>query len=43
MVISYLDLAETKAENGVIMNMKDWEVYLIQFLELTDKPILKNT
>ncbi len=24
------------------MNMKDWDAFLIQFLELTDYPILKN-
>ncbi len=24
------------------MNMKDWEHFLVQFLELTDYPILKD-
>ena len=39
-VTSYLDLAENRARNRKVMNMKDWEVFLIQFLELTDYPIL---
>jgi hypothetical protein len=42
-VNSYLDIAESKAESGVIMNMKDWDKYLIQFLELTNKPLLKDS
>ena len=25
------------------MNMKDWDAYLQQFLEISDYPILKNT
>ncbi len=41
-VISYLDLAESKAQNRQVMNMKDWDQYLQQFLELTDYPILKD-
>jgi len=41
-VTSYLDMAELKAENMQVMNMKDWDTYLQQFLELTDKPILKD-
>ena len=39
---SYLDIAESKAENRQVMNMKNWDKYLQQFLELTDKPILKD-
>ncbi len=42
-VSSYLDLAEIKAKNNQVMNMKDWEKYLNQFLELSDYPILKDT
>jgi hypothetical protein len=42
-VSSYLDIAENKAQNRQIMNMKDWEEYLQQFLELTNYPILKDT
>lgn len=41
-VTSYLDLAETRATNRQVMNMKDWEVFLVQFLELTDSPILAD-
>ena len=41
-VNSYLDIAENKAKNNKIMNMKDWELYLQQFLELTNYPILKD-
>lgn len=41
-VTSYLDLAENRAINRRVMNMKDWEHFLIQFLELTDYPILKD-
>ena len=38
----YLDLAESRAENRRVMNMKDWELFLKQFLELADYPILKD-
>ncbi len=41
-VTSYLDLAESRAVNRKVMNMKDWEEFLVQFLELTDFPILLN-
>ncbi len=41
-VTAYLDLAESRAMNRRIMNMKDWEFFLVQFLELTDFPILTN-
>jgi len=37
---SYLDLAENRAMNRQVMNMKDWEAFLVQFLELVDYPIL---
>ncbi len=39
-VASYLDLAETRARNRKVMNMKDWEEFLVKFLELSDAPIL---
>ncbi len=39
-VTSYLDLAETRARNRKVMNMKDWEEFLVKFLELSDAPIL---
>ncbi len=41
-VASYLDLAESRAKNRTIMNMKDWDRFLVQFLELADYPILKD-
>lgn len=42
-VTSYLDIAENKAQNRQVMNMKDRDKYLQQFLELSDYPILKDT
>lgn len=41
-VASYLDLAENRARNRQVMNMKDWDKFLVQFLELTEYPILKD-
>jgi hypothetical protein len=41
-VTAYLDLAETRAMNRKVMNMKDWEAFLVQFLDLADFPILVN-
>ncbi len=41
-VIAYLDLAETRAKNRIVMNMKDWDKFLAQFLELADYPILTH-
>ena len=41
-VTSYLDLAETRATNRQVMNMKDWESFLVQFLELTNYPLLTD-
>ncbi len=41
-VFAYLDLAETRARNQIVMNMKDWDKFLIQFLELADYPILTH-
>ena len=42
-VTSYLDIAESKAENRQVMNMKDWDAYLQQFLEISDYPILTDS
>ncbi len=42
-VTAYLDLAESRARNRTVMNMKDWDKFLVQFLELADYPILKDT
>ena len=39
-VSAYLDLAEDRAIRGLVMNMKDWVVYLDKFLALSDYPIL---
>lgn len=39
-VSAYLDLAEDRAQRGIVMNMKDWIVFLDRFLELSDYPIL---
>jgi len=39
-VSAYLDLAESRAINHTVMNMKDWEVFLVKFLELSNSPIL---
>ncbi|MDD4149380.1 MAG: virulence RhuM family protein [Bacteroidales bacterium] len=41
-VTSYLDLAENRAMNRKVMNMKDWDKFLVQFLELADYPLLEN-
>lgn len=41
-VSAYLDLAESRAESGVIMNMEDWQKFLNQFLDLSNSPILQN-
>ncbi len=42
LVTAYLDLAENRARNRKVMNMKDWDAFLIQFLELSDAPILTD-
>jgi hypothetical protein len=42
-VSAYLDLAETRATNRQVMNMKDWELFLVKFLELSDYPILRDS
>ena len=41
-VTAYLDLAENRAMNRKVMNMRDWGKFLIKFLELSDSPILTN-
>jgi hypothetical protein len=41
-VSAYLDLAESRAESGIVMNMEDWAKFLNQFLELSNSPILQN-
>lgn len=42
-VSAYLDLAERRAINRQVMNMSDWDQFLVQFLELADYPILNDT
>lgn len=39
-VSAYLDLAENRARRGIVMNMRDWIVFLEKFLEVSDYPIL---
>jgi len=39
-VSAYLDLAENRASRGIVMNMKDWILFLDKFLELSEYPIL---
>ena len=41
-VSAYLDLAENRAERGIIMNMADWVKFLNQFLDLSNYPILQH-
>jgi len=41
-VSAYLDLAENRAQRGIVTNMKDWIVFLDKFLDLSEYPILLN-
>jgi len=41
-VSAYLDLAENRAERGIITTMQDWANFLNQFLELSQYPILQD-
>jgi hypothetical protein len=41
-VSAYLDLAENRAERGILMKMKDWAGFLDSFLQLSDYPILED-
>ena len=42
-VSAYLDLAEARAKNKKVMNMKDWDAFLQQFLQLSGDPILMDS
>ncbi|MCD4742900.1 MAG: virulence RhuM family protein [Desulfobacteraceae bacterium] len=42
-VFAYLDLAENRANRGIVMNMEDWVLFLDKFLELSDYPILLDS
>jgi len=41
-VSAYLDLAENRAERGILMKMTDWVKFLHGFLELSNYPILRD-
>ncbi len=41
-VSAYLDLAESRAERGMIMKMQEWMEFLDGFLELSKYPILQD-
>lgn len=41
-VSAYLDLAENRAERGILMKMTDWVKFLHSFLELSNYPILRD-
>ncbi|HNW93489.1 MAG TPA: virulence RhuM family protein [bacterium] len=42
-VSAYLDMAENRAERGILMKMADWAGFLNGFLELSEYPILQDT
>ncbi|HZN94055.1 MAG TPA: virulence RhuM family protein [Myxococcales bacterium] len=41
-VSAYLDLAENRAQRGILMKMADWAGFLNSFLELSSYPILAD-
>ncbi len=41
-VSAYLDLAENRATRGIVTNMQEWILFLNQFLELSQYPILQD-
>lgn len=41
-ISAYLDLAESRAERGILMKMEDWVKFLHSFLELSNFPILQD-
>jgi hypothetical protein len=41
-VSAYLDLAESRAERGILMKMSDWVTFLNGFIELSSYPILED-
>jgi hypothetical protein len=41
-VSAYLDLAENRAQRGILMKMVDWVTFLNGFLELSNYPILED-
>jgi hypothetical protein len=42
MVNMYLELAEAKAEDGILMRMKDWAEELVRFIQFRQKPVLTH-
>jgi len=42
LVSAYLDLAENRAQRGILMKMADWAAFLTSFLELSSYPILQD-
>jgi hypothetical protein len=41
-VSAYLELAENRAQRGILMKMADWAIFLNGFLELSSYPILAD-
>ena len=41
-ISAYLDLAENRAQRGLVTNMADWAQFLHGFLELSNYPILQD-
>lgn len=41
-VSAFLDLAENRAERNILMKMQDWIIFLNQFLDLSNYPILEH-
>jgi hypothetical protein len=41
-VSAYLDLAENRAQRGILMKMGNWATFLDSFLQLSDYPILED-
>lgn len=41
-ISAYLDLAENRAERGILMKMTEWTKFLHSFLELSNYPILEH-
>ena len=41
-VSAYLDLAENRAQRGIVTRMAEWVKFLNDFLKLSDYPILQD-
>ncbi len=42
-VVAYLELAELRASQSIVMNMRDWTEFLNKFMELSSYPILLDS